>query len=143
VFVGVKWLYTSFATLAHNSLPAFSWRHVLSALSLVSTHTATMPPGVWIRPASVRASLTEPSLCATTVPGGRKRGNLSLSLLLRKCASRHCLIGGRNVSAAWIVPMMPAISRAVVEPRPYFLVRSGSTDVVLPRKTLALILVLA
>src|SRR5262249_29768344 len=128
-----KYVATSWATLAHNSWPALSGRQLLSSFSLVSTHTATGPPGKYKMPAEVRALLTAPVLCATTVLGGRKRRNMSLSA--------HFL---RWSSIAWHASGLPAlprcscshsatISRAVVEPRPNFLVRSGAMDVVLPR----------
>src|SRR5262249_14462788 len=135
----LKYACTSWATRAHRRLPALSVRQLLSSLSAVSTHSATGPPGKYRMPASVLALLTDPVLCATTTLGGRKRVNLSLSSHFLRCSSISLHASGLTALPRWTFSSRRIISLAVVEPRPNFLDRSGATEVVLPRKTLALI----
>ena len=67
------------AMSAQSRLPALSATQRLSSLSHERTQMATGPPGHSMIPAAVRVSSRLPVLKATLVPGGRKRGNLSLS----------------------------------------------------------------
>ena len=90
-------------------------------------------------PASVRALLTAPVLCAKAVPVGRPRASISLSWFFLRMPSISSHAVGDTAFFVAISSSRPVISRAVVEPRPYFLVRAGSTEVVPPLKTLALI----
>src|SRR5262249_49127754 len=137
-----KWRYTSWATRAHSRLPALSACQRVSSLSAVSTHSATGPPLRYRMPASVRIFPTAPVLCATATFAGRKRVNLSLSSHFLRCSIISLHASGLTSFPWCSFSRRPTISFAVVEPRPNFFVRSGATDVLLPRNTLALILVL-
>src|SRR5690349_9384700 len=88
-------------------------------------------------PASVLLAFTDPVLWATTVPGGRNRVILSLSSHAFRWAIIALQDSGDAASPDWINPSNFTASRAVIDPSPYFLVRSGSIEVVLPLNTLA------
>ena len=109
----------------------------LSAFCDVSTQIATGPAGKYKMPASVRASLTVPLLCATTTFSGRKRLSFSLSSHFFMWPSISLHTSRLTILPSWTFSSISSVSRAVVEPRPNFLVRAGSSEVLEPRKTLA------
>src|SRR5947209_12589188 len=74
-----KWSKMARAMSAQRRFPALSVTQRLSSFSSVRTQTATGPPGVVMIPAAVLAASRLPALKAALVPGGRNRGNLSLS----------------------------------------------------------------
>ena len=88
----------------------------------------------------MRASLTEPVLCATVDARRQEPRELVLVVALLQVPEHRLARARADSRSPWCsFSSSVTISRAVVEPRPYFFVRSGSTDVVLPRNTLALI----
>ena len=80
-------------------------------------------------PAAVRTASTLPVLNAIFVPGGRNRGNLSLSSQARRCSSIASLASGLTSSLRCSASQSRTISAAVVLPRPNCLLRSGKTEV--------------
>ena len=92
-------------------------------------------------PASVLDAFTDPVLCATTVPAGKRRVIFSLSSHAFRWPSISLHASGDSTFPASISSRSCTISRAVVVPRPYFFVAAGSMLVVLPLYTFALIFV--
>src|SRR5687768_4331786 len=90
-------------------------------------------------PASVLVAFTDPVLWAITVPAGRNRGSFSLSSHAFRWSSIALQLSADAAFEAWIISRSWIDSLAVVDPRPYFFVRSGAMLVVLPLNTFALI----